>query len=225
MKKRLRAEIWGSFIKMGQAGMNVDADLYQRVCERLNDRALCGSHATQAAPLPPRPQRLSGVRAAQVRAARFVIDDASIDAIVGEELPSKTNWHRYLVRWAGYDPSWEAWRLPGRGAAGDPVESWEPAEKLRGAAALSGAAAMEREQDVNDVCAMGDFGADRACSRCGEKLHQAVIHSITHAIKCDGDLHPGKRAFAAGQACFTCFACGLDFCAPCASTLVGSHGG
>ena len=30
---------------------------------------------------------------------------------------------QYLVRWAGYHPSWEAWRLTG--VVGGPVETWE----------------------------------------------------------------------------------------------------
>ena len=36
--------------------------------------------------------------------------------------------HSYLVRWAGYHPSWEAWRLADwQGQPGDPVETWERA--------------------------------------------------------------------------------------------------
>ena len=30
-----------------------------------------------------------------------------------------------LVRWRGYHPSWEAWRIPGMGNPGDPVDTWE----------------------------------------------------------------------------------------------------
>ena len=32
------------------------------------------------------------------------------------------NW--YLVRWQGYDPTWEAWRIDGE--VGSPLETWEP---------------------------------------------------------------------------------------------------
>lgn len=132
MKKRLRAEIYASYIKMGQAGMNVDAELYQVVSERLSCRLLCGNHAQVSPSLPPRAERIK-----RTRVPRLMIDDSIIEAIVDEEPPSNLNWHRYLVRWRGYDPSWEAWRLPGRGAIGDPVESWEPAENLRGTRALA----------------------------------------------------------------------------------------
>lgn len=132
MKKRLRAEIYSSYIKMGQAGMDVDGELYQVVSDRLANTLLCGSHARVSPSLPPREERRR-----RERLPKFIIDDSSIEAIVAEELPSRTNWHRYLVRWRGYDPSWEAWRLPGQGAPGDPVESWEPATNLMGTRALA----------------------------------------------------------------------------------------
>lgn len=132
MRKRLRAEIFNSYIKMGQAGMDVDNDLYQIVSEKLSSQLLCGSHARESPALPPRVERMK-----RVRPPRLLIDDESVDEIVDEELPSKLNWHRYLVRWRGYDPTWEAWRLPGRGAPGDPIESWEPAAHLMGTRALA----------------------------------------------------------------------------------------
>lgn len=136
MKKRLRAEILNSYIKMGQSGMDVDSELYEKVRDRLKDRLLCGNHAREAPVLPPRALKTSSTRRTS-RQQGSVINDESIESIVAEELPCKRNWHRYLVRWSGYDPSWEAWRLPGRGNLGDPVESWEPAIKLRGTQALA----------------------------------------------------------------------------------------
>eukprot|EP00965_Chrysotila_dentata_P072850 2407962-Pleurochrysis_carterae.AAC.1 len=36
----------------------------------------------------------------------------------------------YLVRWEGYNPSWEAWRI--RGDVGSPLETWEPRSHLLG---------------------------------------------------------------------------------------------
>ena len=44
---------------------------------------------------------------------------------------------KYLVTWAGYHPSWEAWRLQGLGAVGDPVATWEPWSKVKSTEALS----------------------------------------------------------------------------------------
>ena len=41
---------------------------------------------------------------------------------------------QYLVRWEGYDSSWEAWRISG--AVGSPLETWEPKSNLMGSLAL-----------------------------------------------------------------------------------------
>ena len=50
-------------------------------------------------------------------------DIYEIDAIVEE----KSGW--YLVRWAGYHPSWEAWRI--HGDLGTPLQTWEPVSHVR----------------------------------------------------------------------------------------------
>ena len=41
----------------------------------------------------------------------------------------------YLVRWAGYEPSWEAWMIHGK--VGEPVETWEPATVVKNTEALA----------------------------------------------------------------------------------------
>ncbi len=55
-------------------------------------------------------------------------DTYEVEAIVGEE----SGW--YLVRWAGYHPSWEAWRTSG--AVGSPVETWEQGRYLMNTEAM-----------------------------------------------------------------------------------------
>ena len=35
----------------------------------------------------------------------------------------------FLVRWEGYDPTWEAWRI--RGEVGSALETWEPLSVVR----------------------------------------------------------------------------------------------
>lgn len=57
-----------------------------------------------------------------------------IGSIVGEKRSSGKVKIMYLVQWAGYDASWEPWRISGQ--VGDPIETWEPAQRLRGTAAL-----------------------------------------------------------------------------------------
>lgn len=55
-----------------------------------------------------------------------------IDAIVSEKRSKRRL--MYLVRWSGYDVNWEPWRINGQ--PGDPIETWEPAQRLKGTAAL-----------------------------------------------------------------------------------------
>jgi len=55
-----------------------------------------------------------------------------IEMIVKEERRSKARW--FLVRWEGYHPSWEAWRINGH--RGEPVETWEPLATVQGTQAL-----------------------------------------------------------------------------------------
>lgn len=132
MKKRLRAEIYDSFIQMGQAALPVQVEQYQEVRSRLADATLCGAHARETeAELPPRPQKIC--RRPRGCSARQVYE---IEEILMEEPPTKTHWRRYLVRWAGYQPQWEAWRLEGRGRPGDPLETWEPLSVVRHTQAL-----------------------------------------------------------------------------------------
>lgn len=36
---------------------------------------------------------------------------------------------KYLVRWSGYSPTWEPWRISGD--VGDPIETWEPLRSVK----------------------------------------------------------------------------------------------
>lgn len=136
MRKRLRAEIYISYLKMGKQGLQVDPQLYEVVRKNLASRELCGPHvAVWSDPLPVRVPKPTPAK--KIKTHQFQISDSVIDSIVAEEPPSAQVWHRYLGRWKGYDPAWEAWRIPGRGSPGDPIESWEPATSLIGTQALA----------------------------------------------------------------------------------------
>lgn len=140
--KLLRAEIYKSFVQMGQAGLYIDREMYPLVCRKLADPALCGRHAQEStAELPPLatppPQRNS----------RAGAQTFEIDRIIAEEPPAKTHWRRYLVRWLGYEPAWESWRIPGHGSPGDPIETWEPHSVVKDTEALIvWKAAQEQQQ-------------------------------------------------------------------------------
>ena len=143
MKKRLRAEIYEAFIKMGLEGLLVDAVVWETARERLASTQLCGNHAKPRDPshqLPPPPpldapsqkRQAPSDSARQQPAKRQRAERYRVEQILAEEPPSCQVWHRYLVRWQGYKLEWESWRLPGRGTPGSgPIDTWEKATSVR----------------------------------------------------------------------------------------------
>ena len=70
-----------------------------------------------------------------------------VESIVAER--RRNHGREFLVRWLGYHPSWEAWRMPDwDGAVGDPVETWEPHKLLRTTAALEDWEEQKRREQV-----------------------------------------------------------------------------
>ena len=78
--------------------------------------------AAELASAPP------GARKRAVRAERWEVD------CILEERPSGRR--RFRVRWEGYHPSWERWRVPGLGLPGEPLQTWEPLKLMRDTEAL-----------------------------------------------------------------------------------------
>ena len=140
MIKRLRATIFKeAYIDMGQARMNVDEAVYELVRQKLADASLCGPHTlaqtpplSQAPPPPEKPshRKRQAEQQQQPPPKRPRVEIFQVEEIIAEEPPSREVWHRYLVRWAGYRPEWETWRIPGRGEPGSPIESWETATRV-----------------------------------------------------------------------------------------------
>lgn len=67
-----------------------------------------------------------------------------IDQIVAEKKSSSKAKRFFLVRWAGYDPTWEQYRINGQ--LGDPIETWEPLSVLAGTQALVDWKALQAHQ-------------------------------------------------------------------------------
>ena len=88
------------------------------------------------------PQRAPSQRALATRQqpTTYIIDE------ILDERPSSgaaKTW--YLVRWQGYDPSWESWRITGE--VGSPVETWEPLCHVRRTEAFLRWTAESQEQE------------------------------------------------------------------------------
>lgn len=69
-----------------------------------------------------RTPRVSFKRGLKVQCGAVKYD---IDCIVDERRSTGKAGMWYLVRWLGYQPDWEAWRINGRPGI-DPIETWEP---------------------------------------------------------------------------------------------------
>jgi hypothetical protein len=83
-------------------------------------------------PSPPYQQLGMVAKASAVAAAshNLEIEEISGQRQLGGQM-------QYLVKWAGYDPSWEPWRPEGEGEVGDPLRTWEPAKYVEGTQALA----------------------------------------------------------------------------------------
>ena len=67
----------------------------------------------------------------------------AIDCILDEQTSMGRARKWYLVRWSGYDTSWEQWRI--HGEVGSPLETWEPQVNVWRTEAYS--AWMDREEE------------------------------------------------------------------------------
>ncbi|KAL1521945.1 hypothetical protein AB1Y20_021593 [Prymnesium parvum] len=73
------------------------------------------------------------------RATRATRDTYEIESVQAE----KRGWVK--VRWLGYHPSWEVWRVEGE--PGTPIDTWEPRRKVKRTAAYAAWTAASRQTD------------------------------------------------------------------------------
>ena len=69
------------------------------------------------------------------RAGSLPPNQYQIDRILREVPTTGAARSWFLVRWSGYDASWEPWRISGQ--AGDPIDTWEPLVTVRRTEAFS----------------------------------------------------------------------------------------
>ena len=100
--------------------------------------------AVEAELAAPRPRVIKNPRVKEVRVreprvkkvkrCRFTKEEYEIDKVLAERKVSSKEKVVFLVRWSGYDPSWEGARISGE--VGGPIETWEPLLLLAGTEAL-----------------------------------------------------------------------------------------
>ena len=113
-EQSIRQQILLDVNQMAMAGVKLAPGWWRQLAQP--DKALEVEALLLNAAAQPKPPKGSGKRKARA-------DVFEVEAIVEEQ----RGW--VLVRWRGYHPSWEAWRISGN--PGDPVETWERLSKMR----------------------------------------------------------------------------------------------
>lgn len=188
----------------------MDPELYQNVRAKLANEVLCGRYARSSESekdLPPQahPSRRRRQQSGSV--------NYEIEAIVAEELATKTNWEGYL------DPSEVGGIFARVGSLADTGE--------RGARRSGGdVGAVERGEEHGGVprveggasCEQDVSSAVRACPFCSQKLTYNEGTSL-HPLNCDGPEHVGPTSIKHSKR-FSCFSCGRYVtCGVCTASL------
>ena len=113
----LRAQLVKDLHKMADKGLPLASGFWNMI----------GREPPSPASAKQKPAKETKKRTAA--SARF-----EVDCIVKESRTAGRARVWYLVRWQGYDPSWEEYRI--HGAAGSALETWEPQCNLLGSEAL-----------------------------------------------------------------------------------------
>lgn len=126
----LRAAVKKDLMELGESGQPLSPNWWRQLGkeDKATEVELLLANPTWRGG-PRKPQKACAPRQPRVSREAF-----EIEAIVGEKRGRRKTNIMYLVRWSGYDPTWEPWRINGQ--VGDPIETWEPAQRLRGTAAL-----------------------------------------------------------------------------------------
>ena len=113
----IRTQVVSDVLALGEKDLPLSAGWWRQLGDEtkaLMAEAMVQNVATAPAPAPGKRKRRK--------------DHYEIEAIVEEQ----RGW--FLVRWAGYHPSWEAWRTSGE--VGSAVETWEQRWRLKNTEAL-----------------------------------------------------------------------------------------
>ena len=137
-EKEVRQQVLADMLALGGRGEPLSPAWWRQLGEEEKAREV---ELQLNPPRPPRKQKqLSGAaastgrKAPAVKRTRFTKETYEIDRILAEKTVSTKERVVYLVRWAGYDPSWEPARVSG--APGGALKTWEPLLLLQGTVAL-----------------------------------------------------------------------------------------
>ena len=115
LEVEMRKQVFSDLSKMGSLGYPLSAGFWRQL--QREEKALVVEALSASRVLA----RAEAAAAGSKRSRRA-------DVFEVEEIRAQRG-NQCLVRWAGYHPSWEAWRVTG--AVGDPVETWEAVATVR----------------------------------------------------------------------------------------------
>ena len=130
----LRQQVLQDVHTLSEQGVPLSAAWWRQLgreetAEQVEQGLISASQRAQAAA-----RAAAALSSAQARAA-LRAPQFNIDRIVKEVKTTGAAKIWFLVRWEGYDVSWEAWRISGE--VGDPLETWEPLRMVRQTEAYS----------------------------------------------------------------------------------------
>jgi hypothetical protein len=140
LEAAVRQQILADLLTMADAGAPLGPG-FLRQLGRLDQAAVLEAQLQnqselelQPPPPPPLPPPDDSQLVEKVKRRRLQRGKFAIECILGKRPATRVTEAVYLVRWAGYHESWEAWRLDGD--VGDPVSTWEPESYLEETEAL-----------------------------------------------------------------------------------------
>ena len=135
----IRQAVHADALRLGELGYPLSPEWWRRL--GMEDRALQVEQESRALALQPKGRwklklgsRGGKPKQRRRRTPNRPLQKWEVECIVAEKQTTGKTDCWYLVRWAGYDPSWEKWRCLGQ--VGDPIETWEPLSSVQHTEAL-----------------------------------------------------------------------------------------
>ena len=136
-ERELREHVLSDMLALGNRGEPLSPGWWRQLGNEVKAQEVEEMLANPIARRRPQPRAASAPRlkkAKAVKQLRATKESYEIDCILAEQKVYTKEKKIYLVRWCGYDPTWEGARASGN--IGEAVETWEPLYILQGTQAL-----------------------------------------------------------------------------------------
>ena len=130
----LRTMIWDDLLEMSRRGYYLSPGFFRQLGEEdkaLEMEAMISNVQAQRQTIAAAKLTLPAGTKPKRQVPRRYAWEARL---ILEEFPGRKKC--FLAEWAGYEPSWERWRVEGLGAPGEPLQTMEPYSNMKGTIAL-----------------------------------------------------------------------------------------